>query len=118
MDLKKIMGYALIIVGLIIIIFVFATGYSLYQNTISAVNFIQPSVGLNGSIGVKVNSTLASLNSIGPEFRYIGENGMYLFISVLLLFLFAGIGYKIAFIGVQMLKTETTYLTNKDRSNK
>ncbi len=91
-------GYALIGLGVIIILFSLLLGYGIYVSASSNLNdiaLISPSGGntINGSVSI-LSSNLQST----------ATTGTYAAIEVIVLFLFASIGYKLAYLGIQMNK--------------
>jgi hypothetical protein len=90
------LGYALLAVGLIMLVFTFLLGYGIYQNAISG--GMTPSTGnisgnnITAVVGSALQSVTSPLNST-----------IYIAISIAILFLFANIGYKMAMIGIKIL---------------
>ncbi len=90
------LGYALIAVGLALLAFTFLLGYGLYQNfTAGSLTYSVQKVTGNNLTAV-VGSALGSIASNA-------NSNMYSAISIVVLFLFASIGYKIAFLGIKLV---------------
>lgn len=90
------LGYALLAVGLIMLVFTFLLGYGIYQTAIAG-GLTTPTVNISGNnitavVGSALQSVTLPLNST-----------IYIAISIAVLFLFASIGYKIAMIGIKIL---------------
>lgn len=89
---------AMIISGILIIVFALFLGYGLYQAQQS------PSkVPLQNSQSASINSSISSLTTdLGTTLN----NNMGTFIRLIILYLFANIGYKIAYLGIEMRDKE------------
>lgn len=90
-------GYALLAVGIVLLIITFLLGYGVYQNA-TADSMIQQSSKMAGNnltavIGSSIQSATAPIDS-----------GIYAIISIAVLFLFASIGYKMALLGTKVLE--------------
>ena len=89
------LGYILISLGILIILFTLLMGYGLYEQANSKANapYYQPmqNATAGGILGPLTSDLSSTINT-----------GTYLSVEVIVLFLFASIGYKIAIIGVQI----------------
>ncbi len=93
-------GDTLIAVGIIIILATLYMGYELYlgiQKT-SAQQALAPSVG--GSVN-------ASIGDLSTNLSNTINSSSYSLVEVVILFLFASIGYKVAAIGIKINDGET-----------
>ncbi len=91
-------GYILLAVGLLLLAFTFLLGYGLYQTFISS-SFSYTGQKVSGdNLTAVVGSALGSIASNA-------NSNLYSVISIILLFLFASIGYKIAFLGIRLIET-------------
>ncbi len=92
-------GNILMVVGILIILFSLYLGYGLYESVISkAYSPVQQQgqgSGINATLS-NINSSLGTLTLNVSTFIYFG-------VAVLLLFLFASIGYKIVDLGIKMV---------------
>ncbi|MGC8538896.1 MAG: hypothetical protein ACP5MK_03450 [Candidatus Micrarchaeia archaeon] len=96
-------GYALITIGILVILFTFYLGYSMY-NSIGYSLQAQPRA--TSQSNASINSTISSIsNSINSVTSQVSSMG-YIVIQILLLFLFASIGYKIADLGIKTNSAE------------
>ena len=100
MQSEKTIAYAAFAAGVLIILFTLYTGYGLYGAIMSQANSPQgtsppaSSGSLNQSIGSAINGAISS---------HLPSSGVFLLLlDIMLLFLFANIGYKIAILGVHM----------------
>ncbi len=98
-------GTAFIIVGFLLIIFSFALGYGMY-NSLRQLQITQQTPQINGS---NLNS---SFNQLATNISLSINNPIYYIIEIIILFLFASIGYKIADLGIR-----TNSISNKDYSS-
>lgn len=112
--MNKTYGSILLLLGIILLIFTFYIGYTLYLN-VHALSMAPPSIqtvsNLNAS---ELPSAIANnlINSIPTS------NLFYYVISVMLLFLFANIGYKFALLGIKVLQEHSVKIgKNKVNSN-
>jgi len=94
-----VLGYSLVAIGIALLAFTFFLGYGLYVSFgSSSTSYVAPTQS-----NVSVSGAVASLtNSVNQSIR----NSVYMLLEIVVLFLFASIGYKIAYIGVSMLKGE------------
>lgn len=92
----KIFGYAMITFGIILLLIAFLLGYGLYQS-------------LNGEAfgpmqaqgGQSINSTLSSFTN---NLTTVIKETSYIFLQIIVLFLFASIGYKFAYLGIKSVE--------------
>ncbi len=89
------LGYILISLGILIILFTFLIGYGLYEQANSKANAPYSQPAQNATVGGILGPLTSDLSSTI-------NTGTYLSVEVIVLFLFASIGYKIAMIGVQI----------------
>lgn len=93
------LGYALLAVGMLMLIFTFLLGYGIYQN--ANAGGMTPSNGnisgnnITAVVGSALQSVTTPLNST-----------IYVVISIAVLFLFANIGYKVSIIGIKILDSK------------
>lgn len=88
------LGYSLVLLGILIIIFAFILGYGLYLSLPSSQSTYQiNATGINDS----VKSALENINN------NVNTNLSYS-IKIILFFFFASVGYKIADLGIKDLK--------------
>lgn len=92
-------GYALLVTGIAILMLTMLVGYGQYQTVVSGGNSYQQQKVSGGNITQVVGSALGNISSSA-------NSSIYMIISVILLFLFANIGYKISFLGIKMLNRE------------
>jgi hypothetical protein len=90
------MGYVLIGVGVVIILMTLVLGYGVYigaSNNINDLSLAGPTQNsnINGSISTLTNGI-----------QVTATTGTYTLIEVAVLFLFASIGYKVSYLGIQM----------------
>ena len=90
------LGYALLAVGLMMLVFTFLLGYGIYQ-TATAGGMTASAANISGNnitsvVGSALQTVTTPLNST-----------IYVVISIAVLFLFASIGYKISMIGIKIL---------------
>lgn len=90
-------GYALLAVGLLMLVFTFLLGYGIYQNATSASMIATTNQKVTG------NNITAVVGSILQNATSPLDSSIYTVISIVVLFLFASIGYKIAILGINML---------------
>lgn len=98
--MASITGYALLAIGLALLLFTFLLAYALYQ-----------SINSNGSnynaprpSGSNVTEVLASgLQNM----EVTAGSSVYTVLSIVVLFLFANIGYKISTIGIDLINTNS-----------
>jgi len=92
--MSSILGYALIALGIILLLVTFFIGYGLYASLNSEGYTPLPNTpSINGSIST-LTSTLATTAK---------ETG-FIFLQIFILFLFASIGYKFADLGIKIIK--------------
>ncbi|MGC8587157.1 MAG: hypothetical protein ACP5K9_02615 [Candidatus Micrarchaeia archaeon] len=94
-----VLGYSLIAIGLALLVFTFILGYGLYMSFSSSSTGYMPTAQASANVSSAV-STLT--NSINQSVR----DSVYMLLEIVVLFLFASIGYKIAYLGVSLLKGE------------
>ena len=96
------LGYILIGLGIVIILFALVLGYGVYISASGSANsaaLISPSAGntINGSVSA-LTSSMQSTATVGT----------YTAIEIAALFLIASIGYKISYLGLQMNNRQST----------
>ncbi len=91
------LGYALIGVGIAIILLALLLGYGVYSSANGDLN----SLALIGT-GSGSSTVNGSISALTANLQSTATVGTYTAIEVIVLFLFASIGYKIAYLGVQM----------------
>lgn len=92
-------GNILMVVGILIILFSLYLGYGLYE---SAISKAYSPVQQQGQ-GSGINATLSNINSSLGTLTLNVSTFIYFGVAVLLLFLFASIGYKIVDLGIKMV---------------
>jgi len=93
-------GYGLLGLGLLMLVLTFLMGYGVYQNAQAASMITQTGQKVSGdNLTAVVGSVLQ--NAASPI-----DSSIYTIISIVVLFLFASIGYKIALLGVHMLNRQ------------
>ena len=92
--MNELIGYALLVIGILLMLFSFLLGYSIYTNL--ANNNVGPAQIGGNTLNDTVRSGLQSADTT----LY---SGIYTTIDVLVLFLFASIGYKLAFLGIHIV---------------
>jgi hypothetical protein len=114
MEQREGIGYVLLIAGIALILYSFYTGIGLYnsfQSSFAAAQSIQQSQyqsqsqSSNGSINSAIGA-LSGLGGIGSSLETLTSSGLYMYGMVILLFLFATIGFKISLLGINVMKTE------------
>jgi hypothetical protein len=90
-------GYALLATGLLILIFTLLLGYAIYQN-VRAESMITAT-----NQNVAGNNVTAVIGSVLENATSPLDSSIYTIISIVVLFLFASVGYKIALLGVHIL---------------
>lgn len=93
-------GDALIAVGVAVILIAMLLGYELYVGAQRSMVLGSQQQGANGGINASSDNLIAGLNGTV-------STSAYYIIEILVLFLFANIGYKIALIGTKINKEET-----------
>ncbi|MCL4387839.1 hypothetical protein M1567_01650 [Candidatus Marsarchaeota archaeon] len=100
MQSEKAIAYTAFVAGVLIILITLYMGYGLYGTIIAAAssphNTTTPAS--NGSLNQSISSAISS--AIGAHLPSSGV--FFLLLDIILLFLFANIGYKIAILGVHM----------------
>ena len=98
MQSEKTIAYVAFAIGVLIILFTLYIGYGLYDTIITQANApIASSSASSGSLNQSISSAINS--AIGS---HLPSSGVFLLLDIILLFLFANIGYKIAILGVHM----------------
>ena len=99
MQSEKTIAYVAFAIGVLIILFTLYMGYGLYGTIITQANApIASSSASSGSLNQSISSAINS--AIGS---HLPSSGVFLLLlDIILLFLFANIGYKIAILGVHM----------------
>ena len=96
---SRYLGYALFVLGLLLILLALLLGYGLYISLSSYSPVYAPLAGSNSSIPASINNFSFSLSS---QFSVIFVSA----IKVGLFFLFASVGYKFATIGMELVESE------------
>ncbi len=92
------LGYLLLSLGIAIILFTFLVGYGFYQKVLTS-SSITGSQQTYGNVSSEIGSLTSGLTQTAKEGTLLG-------INVLILFLFASIGYKIAMIGIHLIENK------------
>lgn len=92
-------GYALLAAGLLLMFITFLLGYGLYQTVVANSN----APAATSSSSYSGNSITQVVGSVLSNATSPLSSDMYTIISVIILFLFVDIGYKIAMLGVHMV---------------
>ncbi len=90
-------GNALIVAGILVLAGVIYIGYTLYLGINSVSLTVLPNLPANESVSKSVNALVSGLLSSSNSFLLV-------FLKVIILFLFAGIGYKLAALGISQNK--------------
>ena len=88
-------GDVFIIIGVLLIILSFILGYGMYTSLHQA-QITQQTPQING------NNITNSFNQFASSLSYSINGPIYYAIEIILLFLFASIGYKIADLGIRL----------------
>lgn len=88
-------GDILIVLGVLLIVIAFVLGYNLY-NSASASSLFQTSNKISG------NNITNSFNTLATNISNVLSGPIYEIIQIIILFLFASIGYKIADLGIRL----------------
>ncbi|MEM0201172.1 MAG: hypothetical protein QXD23_02090 [Candidatus Micrarchaeaceae archaeon] len=88
-------GDVLIVIGVLIIVITFILGYGLYNST-KQMQLLQSSVAISG------NNITNSFNQLATNISTSLNGPFYIIIDIIILFLFASIGYKIADLGIRI----------------
>ena len=94
----NVLGYLLLSLGIAIILFTFLVGYGFYQKVLTS-SSITGSQQTYGNVSSEIGSLTSGLTQTAKEGTLLG-------INVLILFLFASIGYKIAMIGIHLIENK------------
>ena len=105
------LGYALFVFGLLLILLALLLGYGLYISLSSYSQVYAPLAGSNSSIPASINNFSFSLSS---QFSEIFVSA----IKVGLFFLFAGVGYKFATIGMGLVESDEKYKEKNGKKDK
>ncbi len=89
-------GYALLGIGIVLLAITFLLGYGIYQNETTQSIFQSTPTVSGSNLTAVVGNTLA--NYLSPL-----SSSIYTIIAIIVLFLFATIGYKLALLGVNIL---------------
>ena len=92
------LGYALLGIGIAILVITLLLGYGIYQNETTQSIFQSTSAVSGSNLTAVVGNTLA--NYLSPL-----NSSIYTIIAIIVLFLFATIGYKLALLGVNILNS-------------
>ncbi len=93
-------GDAFVVVGVAVILISMLLGYGLYTNA-------QRNSALGSQLQGSGSNISASVSSLSTGLNNTVSTSAYYIIEVLVLFLFANIGYKIALIGIKISKDES-----------
>ncbi len=88
-------GDILIVLGVLLIVIAFFMGYGLY-NSASKSSLLQTSNKISG------NNITNSFNTLATNISNVLSGPIYEIIQIIILFLFASIGYKIADLGIRL----------------
>ncbi len=105
------LAYALIAVGIILLAVTFLIGYGLYMDLNSQFSAYAPATPSpqNSSIASSISSLTSGLGSTA-------KTSSFIMLQIIILFLFASIGYKVAYIGVKLIGENAA--TNVSTSSK
>lgn len=99
-------GYGILALGIVIILFTFVLGYGIYINTTNQANNFVPQQNFSYS-GGSLNASIAGVISTFTNNTFsLVKSSSYVVLEVLVLFLFLNIGYKIAKIGLEKLDSQ------------
>ena len=109
----KYLGYALIIAGILVILFTFGVGYSIYINASQMASYYSTVTGVggssspgNGGISSAANAISSSISGMANSIYAVIGSTTYIGIEIAALFLFGSVGYKLAALGITMTKDE------------
>jgi hypothetical protein len=108
------MGYkgdVLIVLGVLLIVVAFFMGYGLY-NSASNYSLLQSSNKISG------NNITNSFNSLANDISTVLTGPTYEVIQIIILFLFASIGYKIADLGIRLNSITLDFTTTVEEKQK
>ncbi len=108
------MGYkgdVLIVLGVLLIVVAFFMGYGLY-NSASNYSLLQSSNKISG------NNITNSFNSLANDISTVLTGPTYEVIQIIILFLFASIGYKIADLGIRLNSITPDFTTTIEEKQK
>ena len=100
MQSEKTLAYAAFAIGVLIILFTLYMGYGLYGTIMAKAN--APSSVTTSSSASSLNQSISSAISSAIGAHLPSSGTFLLLLEIILLFLFANIGYKIAILGVHM----------------
>lgn len=98
MQSEKAIGYSAFVFGVLIILVTLYMGYGLYNSMMAYARAPPPQPQQQNSTAQSISSAIYS--AIGNHLPT--SNLFFYFLDILLLFLFASIGYKIAALGIHM----------------
>ncbi|MCL5423982.1 MAG: hypothetical protein M1385_02765 [Candidatus Marsarchaeota archaeon] len=99
MENKILYGYILLLIGIAILVFVFYIAYNMFTFLYALAQTPASPVSLGNVSATNLPSAIATnvVNSLPPK------NLIYYIISIMLLFLFASIGFKFSELGIKLL---------------
>ena len=109
-------GYALIALGIVVLLFTLTLGYALYisfGNSASSYLPQQAATAPNG-IGSLNASVSGAIGAFTQNTYSLVRSDIYMGLEIAVLFLFASIGYKISLLGVKM----SSHREKKDEGKK
>ena len=104
-------GDVLIVIGVLIIVITFILGYGLYTSTNQA-KLLQPSGNISS------NNITNSFNELATNISTNLNGPIYTIVDVIILFLFASIGYKIADLGIRINAIPQNHQNQIDNNQK
>ncbi|MEM3839126.1 MAG: hypothetical protein QXF01_00920 [Candidatus Micrarchaeaceae archaeon] len=93
------LGYALIGIGIAIILIALVLGYGIYANAHDSLGSLALPAG--HGFGATNSSINGSVSSLTGSLKETALAGTYTIIEIIALFLIASIGYKLAYLGIQ-----------------
>ncbi|MDE1869811.1 MAG: hypothetical protein KGH71_02375 [Candidatus Micrarchaeota archaeon] len=96
------LGYGTFALGVIIILFTFLLGYGIYVSVGNSATSYSPQQSFSG--GGSLNDSITQITaSLSQSVYALVRSSTYIVLEVVILFLFATVGYKIAKLGVDII---------------
>ncbi|MGB9732695.1 MAG: hypothetical protein ACP5P2_01215 [Candidatus Micrarchaeia archaeon] len=96
--MASILGYFLIALGVVLLLLTFLMGYGLYES-LSTQSYVQSGQPSPSNVTGAISSLTSNLSLTARETGFI-------FLEIIVLFLFANIGYKLSYLGIKLVKGE------------
>ena len=115
--MDNLLGYGTFALGLIIILFTFLLGYGIYVSVGNSASSYVPQQNFSG--GGSLNASITQITASLSQNAYgLIRTSTYIVLEVVILFLFATIGYKIAKLGVEMINGPAVQKIEDKRAQK